>query len=259
MITSSASRVADFKTEYEPPAPFSFKMLNENFSTLQNEDFKIDILVTGDKLPENVSVNYNGKSFYLTQDQIGKYSFVFEKPAQDFEFYLQGNEVRSATYPVTVGAVPVIQDFKLALDYPSHTGKKDETISSTGNATIPQGTKVEWKLATSGATAVNYMEGNDISAFERGGNEFAFAKAILQPTRYSISTSNDNVKDYENLSFKLEVTKDEFPEIDMAMKVDSVDVDIRYFKGQVQYLQNRNGESLQRLRTPSTVGCRVTI
>ncbi|MGB5980696.1 MAG: hypothetical protein WBG46_01000 [Nonlabens sp.] len=232
MITSSASRVADFNTEYEPPAPFSFKILNEDLSTLANKDLKIQVLVTGEKLPENVSVNYNGKSFYLTQEQIGKYTFTFENPASNFDFYLEGNEVRSATYPVTIGAVPTIQDFSLQLDYPAHTGKKDEVIRSTGNATIPQGTSVIWKLATSGATAVDFIEGSEVSEFDREGDEFAFAKAVLQPTRYAISTSNENVKDYERLAFKLDVTKDEYPEIEVVMKKDSVDTDIMYFKGQ---------------------------
>ncbi|ARN78476.1 hypothetical protein BST97_11030 [Nonlabens spongiae] len=232
VITSSATRVADYKTEYTPPAPFTFKVMNEQLQTLEQKDLRMDVQVIGEKLPENVSIHYQGKTFYLNQEAADRYSFVFENPTENFEFYLEGNEVRSTDYQVTVGAVPVIEDFQLVLDYPAHTGKKDEVVRSTGNATIPQGTRVSWKLSARNATAVDFVEKDTVIAFDRAGDEFAFAKAVLQPTRYAISTSNDNIKDHERLSFKLDVTRDEYPEIEVAMKQDSIDTNIMYFKGQ---------------------------
>ncbi len=232
VITKSASRVADFNSEYAPPAPFSFQVMNPDLTTLQNKDFKLDVLVSGNKMPENVSVNFNGKSFYLTEQQAGRYSFTFDRPMKTTDFYLQGNEVRSKNYELVVGAVPSIKDFSLTMDYPRHTGKKNEVIKSTGNATVPQGTQIRWSLNTSQTTQVDFKEGSDIYQFEKMEDNFAFAKAVLQPTSYNISTTNDNVRDYEELSFRIEVTKDEYPELELEMKKDSINVETMYFKGQ---------------------------
>src|SRR5690606_25896426 len=50
---------------------------------------------------------------------------------------------------------------------------------------------------------------------------------------YAITTSNKNLRDYENLSFTLNVIKDQFPEIDVQSKVDSTDTQRIFFLGRV--------------------------
>lgn len=232
VITQSATRVADFNNEYAPPAPFSFKILNTDLETLQQRDFKLDVLISGDKLPENVSINFQGKSFYLREQQPGIYSFTFNRPVETLDFYLQGNEVRSKNYQLLVGAVPNINDFSLSMEYPQHTGKKNEVIKSTGNATVPQGTNIRWTLNTSQTTRVDFKEGSNTFPFEKMRDSFAFAKAVLQPTKYSIATSNENVTDFEELAFNIEVIKDEYPELELEVKKDSIDLKTMYFKGQ---------------------------
>jgi hypothetical protein len=232
VLTDSAKRVADFNNEYIPPAPFTFKILNEDLSTLQRRDYKLNIAVSGRKLPENASINFDDQTYFLTQEAPGKYSFIFSKPTSSTEFYLSANEVRSKKFVLSVDEVPVLNGFELFLDYPSHTGKRDDKLSSTGNAIVPQGTKITWKLNTSKTTQVDFISSEDRDSFEKIDNSFAFAKAVLQPFKYSIATSNDNIKDFEILNFKIDVVKDEYPELDLEMKKDSVDADLVYFKGQ---------------------------
>ena len=50
---------------------------------------------------------------------------------------------------------------------------------------------------------------------------------------YAITTSNKNLKEYENLSFTLKVIRDEYPEIKVASKQDSTDSQKMYFLGNV--------------------------
>jgi hypothetical protein len=233
ILTDSAKRVADFNNEYIPPAPFTFKVLNADLNTLQKRDFKLNVEVSGRSLPENASVHFNGQTYFLTQENPGRYSFVFTKPVEPIEFYLSANEVTSKQYNLIVDDVPVIKGFELYLDYPYHTGKKDETISSTGNALVPQGTEITWKMTTQATTRVDFKTREAIEPFKKDRNGFAFAKAVLQPLKYAISTSNSNIKDYEELNFKIDITKDEYPELDLEMKKDSIDDEIMYFKGQV--------------------------
>lgn len=232
VLTDSAKRVADFNNEYIPPAPFTFRILNEDLNTLQRRDFKLNIEVSGRKLPENASINFNDQTYFLTQEAPGKYSFIFSKPTSSTEFYLSANEVRSKRFRLSVDEVPVLNGFELFFDYPSHTGKRDDKLSSTGNAIVPQGTKITWKLNTSKTTQVDFISSDDRNAFQQRDDSFAFAKAVLQPFKYSIATSNDNIKDFEVLSFKIDVVKDEYPELDLEVKKDSIDTDVVYFKGQ---------------------------
>jgi hypothetical protein len=233
LLTDSAKRVADFNNVYIPPAPFTFSVLNKKLTTLQRRDFKLNVEVSGSKIPENASINYNDQTYFLTQDGPGKFSFIFSKPLEAIRFKLSANEVTSRNFILNVDDVPVIIGFELFLDYPSHTGKRDEKSVSTGNAIVPQGTQITWKINTSKTTQVDFITQKDRYMFQEVDGSFAFAKAVLQPLKYGIATSNDHIKEYETLNFKIDVVKDEYPELDIEMKKDSVDTDLMYFKGQV--------------------------
>ncbi len=233
ILTESTKRVADFNNEYIPPAPFTFKVLNEDLNTLQKHDFKLNIVVTGRTIPESASIHFGNQTYYLTQETPGRFSFVFNNPVGDIPFYLKANEVRSENFILDVDDVPTIDQFELVMDYPYYTGKKDEILKSTGNALVPQGTKITWKLKTAATEQVDFKTRQEINQFKKDGNEFAFAKAILKPLKYSITTSNMFITDYEELNFKIDVTKDEYPELTMEMKKDSLDDAIMYFQGNV--------------------------
>lgn len=232
LITSSASRVVDYNNDYLPPAPFSFKIENKDLSALQNKPYRLDIKVSGTQLPENGSIHYNGQQYFLTQIDPETYSFTFDRPETDISFYLSANQVRSLDYTLKVDEVPVISRFELSLDYPDYTGKKDEVINSTGNANVPQGTKITWKVNTIAADLVQFQTSEKAYNFDEVDGEFAFARAIFQPTTYSITTSNKNVRDYEKLDFTIDVVVDEYPELTVEMKRDSIDEGTMYFKGQ---------------------------
>ena len=232
IITDSAKRVADFNNEYIPPAPFTFKILNKDLNTLQKRDFKLSVEVSGRKIPENATIVFNDQTYFLTQEAPGKFSFIFSKPATTTQFYFLANEVRSKSYTLKVDDVPVLNGFELFMDYPSHTGKMDEKISSTGNAIVPQGTTITWKLNTSNTSQVDFISNKVRNSFEKKDDGFAFAKAVLQPLKYSIATTNENIQDHEVLNFKIDVVKDEYPELKLEMKKDSIDDDLMYFRGQ---------------------------
>ncbi|WP_194851600.1 DUF4175 family protein [Nonlabens antarcticus] len=232
VITSSASRVADYQNDYVPPAPFSFEILNKDLKALQNKPFVLDIKVSGTKLPENASINYNGQNYFLIQNSPESYSFTFDRPADDTAFYFTANDVRSVDYQLLVNAVPTIRSFELMLDYPAYTGKKDEVVKSTGNALVPAGTQITWRVDAIAADLVQFRTEQKNYNFDVIDGKFAFAKAISQQTSYTIATSNEYVRDYEKLDFNIEVIADEYPELAMEMKRDSIDERTLYFKGQ---------------------------
>ncbi|BAO54840.1 DUF4175 family protein [Nonlabens marinus] len=232
VITSSASRVADYQNEYLPPAPFNFEVTNAHLNALQNQSFELQVKVTGTKLPENASIHYNGQQYFLTQLNPGNYTFKFDRPTENTSFYLAANDVRSIDYTLQIDAVPVMRSFELALDYPAYTGKKDEVLKSTGNALVPQGTKITWNVDAAQTDLVQFRTEQQNYNFNELDGKFAFAKAFTQKTPYTITTSNQNVRDYEKLDFTIDVIVDEYPELSLEMKRDSLDERTMYFKGQ---------------------------
>ena len=232
-FSDSYERVVNYQTAYEPPAPFEFFVLNDNLQALENQDFKLIVKTAGDVLPESAQITFNNESYYLQQKEIGEFEYVFEQPKSNIQFSLNANDVTSKPYTLNVLEVPTLVNFQMVLDYPSYTKKRDEVLKSTGNAIVPQGTKVTWQLKTKSTDEV-FMYANDTLSFssEKSG-EYELSKRLYNRFNYNISTSNKNLKNYENLAFNIDVIKDEYPEMNLKSEIDSLDNQTLYFYGQV--------------------------
>lgn len=233
LFVDSYDRVVHYDTAYEPPAPFSFVLLNEDLNAIENKNFTIQVKTEGTVVPENALVSFNNETYYLEQTSPGRFQFTFTQPSQSFDFRFIANKVTSKPYRVEVVKTPSILGFEMVLDYPSYTGKKDETLKSTGNATLPEGTQVRWKVTTKNTDSVALKTKDSVYSFTSSNEEFSFQKGVYQKLDYAITTSNKALKEYENLSFALDVVKDAYPEISVSSKQDSTDFQVFYFFGQV--------------------------
>ncbi len=233
MFSSSYERVVNYQTAYEPPAPFSFRVLNDNLTAIENKPFTVKVNTSGTTIPENVSIQYNDETYYLQQIAPGLFEYTFSQPVEDFSFKLQGNSVKSQEYEVAVVKTPSLTSFEMVLDYPSYTGKKDEILKSSGNATIPEGTLVKWNVTTKNTTEVLLKTKDSSYNFTQADKTFSYSKGIYSKLDYALTTSNETLREYENLSFTLGVIKDEYPDIELESKRDSTDSQKVYFLGNV--------------------------
>ncbi len=237
IFASSYERVVNYNEAYEPPAPFSFYVVNENLQALENKNFKLEIRTIGDVIPEAPAIHFNNEVYFLQQVVPGEYNFTFERPISDVSFYLQANKVTSQPYTLEILKVPVLVDFEMELDYPNHTGKRTERLKNTGNAIIPEGTQVTWLMGTRQTQKVELILKDTVYAFakskETPKDAYNLTQRIYKNTAYEVSTSNENLERYENLAYNIQVIKDEFPQMDLEVKADSISNQQNYFYGKV--------------------------
>ena len=231
-FSDSYQRVVNYQTAYEPPAPFQFFVLNENLNAIEGKDFKLNVKTAGEVIPENVRITFDDESYFLKNTNAGEFEYLFSKPISDITFRLEANEVVSKPYTLTVTNAPMVIGFEMFLNYPSYTRKQDEILNGTGNAIVPQGTKVTWKITTK-ATEKVFLYANDTLKLEKTGNNFSTEKKLLNNLEYSISTNNEFLENYENLAFRIDVIRDEYPEIQVKHEVDTIDHKTLYFHGQI--------------------------
>ncbi|WP_299521464.1 DUF4175 family protein [Winogradskyella sp.] len=231
-FSDSYERVVNYQTAYEPPAPFQFYVLNESLEAIEGKDFKLKVSTVGDVIPENAQIQFNGQSYYLQQIGSGEFQYTFNLPKENIEFSLSANDINSKPYELQVVNTPNLVNFEMLLDYPSYTKKQDEVLKSTGSAVIPEGTKVTWRALTKSTSEVNIYADDTLSLAQKEEGEFEAAKQLFRNYNYSISTSNDNLKDYENLAYSISVVKDLNPELDIKVQKDSIDLQSLYFYGQ---------------------------
>lgn len=232
-FSDSYDRVVNYQTAYEPPAPYQFFVMNDNLEAIENNNFTLIVTSEGEVVPEDVQITYNNETYFLKQLAPGEFEYVFNQPKEAIIFSLFSNDVNSRPYTLEVLKVPTLLSFDLFLDYPSHTQKKDETLKSTGNATVPQGTKITWNLTTRATDEVSLISKDTTLSFEEAENGFSLSKRLYRNLEYTLNTSNANLKNYESLAFGINVIRDEHPELNLQMKQDSTDLETLYFYGQV--------------------------
>lgn len=233
ILSQSLNRVVHFKEQFLPPAPFQFVILNSNLKTEQNQDFILSVKTEGKVIPENAKIFIGNESYFMEKTKAGEFQFKIEKPMANTNFHLEANAISSLDYELKVIQVPSISNFEMVLNFPAYLNKKPERINGNGNAIIPEGTNVSWKIATQATQNVVWKQQLQQYIFKRQNQDYLFSKTIFQNTDYQILTSNEKVANYEKLNYQLSVIKDQFPTIQADNISDSLNTAQSYVLGKI--------------------------
>ena len=230
---NSYKRVVNYDVAYEPPAPFQFVLQNKELSVLEDSPLKISVNTVGDAIPESVFIEMGGESMLMQQKGGGVHEFILQPPVTDFAFRFNSNNVVSREYKLEVVKVPVITDFNLSVEYPRYLGLMTKEISGTGNVTVPEGSRITWLLEGINTSTIHFITKDTVKAFEQDERSFKYSQRFFNTTAYEVATSNEDVKDYERLGYRLTVIKDARPEIKVEQLLDSLQPNELYFSGGV--------------------------
>lgn len=233
-FTQSFNRVVNYQSEFSPPAPFTLSLMPSSLEVVEGQSHKVLIASKGNTLPNEVKIVYNNQTYFTKNEGDGVFSFTFLNIINPVDFYFESGEVTSPFYSITVIKTPLIKKIKIKLDYPNHTKKQDETIENTGNFILPEGTNVEWNIDSKQTDSVAFIDGERRMFFKRiKTDKFNYKKKITSNLEYKISSSNTNLKDFETLSYKIKVIKDEYPTITIQTNIDSLFGGEALFAGKV--------------------------
>jgi len=235
IFNQSFKRVIHYKTAYSQPAPFTFNLLNKTLTVVEGNSLKLNLETVGFTIPEGVNIIFLNENNYVINKGFGKFEYTFTNLQKPLNFYFKANGFTSQKYQITVLEKPSIINLKMVLDYPNYTHKKNEVISNTGNAVVPQGTKISWQIDTQKTTEVNFTENtNKRSLFKRSTSDyFSFSKVIMNDLNYTITTSNKQLTNYETINYNIKTIQDEFPKITIKSDIDSISRGPVQFAGQV--------------------------
>jgi hypothetical protein len=232
IFKDSFSRVVHYNTAYKAPAPFTFKILNESFDVIEGTPFTLQIETVGDIIPENVKIYFSNENYYADHKGLGKFEYTFSSIKEPVNFHLEANNEVSRDYRINLIPTPVITNLKMVLNYPNYTKKKNEVIQNTGNAIVPQGTKISWQIETHQTENIAFKSiGNDPIKFAQSTKDyFNYSRQLFESTNYRITTSNQQLSNHESLNFTIQVVPDEFPKIIVKSDIDSIS------RGPVQFI-----------------------
>ena len=233
VISGSFSRVVNYNRQYLPPAPFAFQIENKQLVTEQNVDFTLKVRTVGRVIPENVRMIIGDETYLMEDAGSGMFSFTFSSPAKDMQFRLQANDVSSPDYNLDVVEVPTIAEFDMMLNFPPYQNRKPERVKGTGNAIVPEGTVITWNVKALATDRVVWQNSAGRTLFASDDEGFTIRKKIAADTEYEVITSNNKLRDYERLQYKISVVRDQHPGISVSAAPDSLGVGRNYLLGEL--------------------------
>jgi len=235
VVTGPTTRLIKHSVYYEPVVPFRLDIQNESLEGTQQENFTLEVKVTGEELPVEVYLETDGLVYRLNRQSPTSFSYLFRNLQKDLPFYLLADQYRSPKYELRVLPKPIILSFETILDYPDYTLKEDETLENSGDLVIPAGTRVNWKFYTRDALSVSFTLNGEQHLLESPvSNTYEFGKQLLDNSMYSVVISNDHMKNNDSLFYSVSIIPDVFPNIMIESFQDSLNDKRLYFKGLIK-------------------------
>lgn len=234
VIVDSSERIISYNKEFVEQAPFLFEIQNTDLSTLEGENFKLELKLIGEEIPNEVEIEYNNNSYFMSSNSIGQFSFDLKNLQNSINFRLKASTFYSSNYSIKVLPKPLISRINTKIIYPNYLKKKSELFENKGNLFLPEGSIVEWEVLTEN-TSLLYMSFEKeakISVSELEENRFVFMKKVRNSQNYAIIVQN-KFSEGDSLIYGLNVIKDKHPNVQTQEYIDSVNSNIRFVSGQI--------------------------
>lgn len=233
LFLDGSERLVNFNTDYIQEAPFQFNLLSDENAT-QGDDYTLQVSLTGDEIPDEVSIRSNLGNYNLIKKSAVLFEYKFTNLNEALSFTCEANGFVSQDYDINLLFRPVIEDISVEAMYPRHTGKKNEIFSNTGDVTVPEGTLLKWSI---GAKNLEEMEvdfrdttfilGTSIS------NSYSFQSKFYDSEPYGLVLSSQDVKRADSIGYNIGIVKDAYPTISVTEEVDSTNELKRFIEGKV--------------------------
>ena len=235
LLTDSTARILDYTTEYTTPPPFQFDILNTNLECIQHQDFTLSLQLSGQEIPTEVFLDLNG--FPIKMKSLAQHIFEFDfkniQHSQVFKFNAGG--IYSSSNILKVLEAPSLLEFNLSLNFPDYTGKSNQMLTNTGEVIVPEGTQAVWDFFTDHADSLIVLWDDQPKTADKVVNDqFRFSQKARESLDYTLLVSNKKVAPQNSLEYSFKVLKDAYPTIGVSEVVDSTQMKVKYFKGDIR-------------------------
>lgn len=229
-FTESSNRFIHYNQHFTRPLPFSVKVLNTEWSVMQYDDFKVEMEVLGEEIPEKFFVFYNGTRHLMDKHNTNSFSFNFIRVAENIPFYVESEEFKSAEYQVIVNPKPVLLSYQVEVIYPSYLSRDSEILKETNFVSVPVGTKLNWKFFTRDCQGIMIHLDSIPISLEADKDQFDYAFQVFKNLQFTVSAYNQFHSEKQGMDVIVEIINDNFPEINVSLETENLGK-TNYFSG----------------------------
>lgn len=234
ILSESTDRLLHYNKRFIKKAPFSFELVNQNLSAIQGDDYTLKVKLRGNEIPAEIYLEDGANTFKLDKENIVRFNYTFKNLQKTKTIRLRGGEFSSEDYVLKVKERPTLLNFDVFLEYPVYLNKTNERLQNSGDLSVPEGTRINWKFSARSSDYLDLKMDKQrfrIQAAEAG--LFNFSYRAMKNMTYNVRPVSKEVVTSDSVSYQLRVIPDLMPVIDVTERPDSVNAKVLYFVGQV--------------------------
>ncbi len=223
VLKEGTSRILQPTKAFEKPAPFQFLLKNQSLIAIRNSDYTVTLEIKGNAIPVDAFIEINGERAPMQPLENHAFQYTFKNITENasFRFYAAGFYSSASTLRVVQR--PVMKAFKVQVNYPAYTGKKNEVRNSLSDMTLPVGTTVSWAFTTdhTDAATIHFGGGAPI-ALRSASSGYNYEFRFMNDTAYTVTLHNKQAMVADSFKYRVQVIPDQFPVIQLQQFKDTV-------------------------------------
>jgi len=223
VFRDASQRLLQPTKTFEKPAPFKFIITTMPLKAVRNSDYVMKVEAKGNVLPDEMFVEISGEKVPMQVLDKHNFQYTFKNVTDPVNFRLFAAGFYSENYTLEVVQKPVLKAFKVQIDYPDYTGKKDDVRNSLGDMTLPVGTKVTWAFLaehTDNAT-IRFGSGTALT-LPKTASMFGYQYRFMNDTTYTFALSNKQSAMVDSYRYQVQVIPDQYPVVQVQEHRDTV-------------------------------------
>ena len=227
----SSQRIVNFGKHFEIEAPFTFSSEIEKQQAIQNQDVLIPLEISGDKIPQDAYIHIGKQRYKMKANGVGNFSYNLSNIQKSQSLYFEAGGFSSKEYDLNIALKPSLVGYSATIRYPKYLGIANESVRNMGELNVPQGSIIEWKFDTKNVQKITI--GPEKKLLLPQQNKTTYTKRFMRSSLVKVNTSNNDVTQGDSVFYQINVIPDEYPQIAVERKNDSLSNKVFYFLGDV--------------------------
>jgi len=148
ILTNGTDRIVNYNEDFSPENPFTFEVINKNLSAFRNENYNLQIKFSSDEIPKNIYLTQKNQSLRFKKAEDNTFVFEFRNLQNTVLFNIKTDDFISKNYKLILIEKPIISTISIQVTFPKYIRQENKIITKTGDLTVPEGTKLKWKIRT---------------------------------------------------------------------------------------------------------------
>ena len=233
-VEAPTDRLIRHRTDLVAPPDFRL-FCDDPLEAIAQSDFILRIRTEGSVVPSRVEVMAGEGRFRMSRENSGLWEYRFRNVRESMALVVSAPGTPALDLQLVVLPRPELQDLKIEVRPPAHTGLPPYQQRNEGDLDVPEGSELSFQLGTRNTSVLDLRWGTSLDRLTPDvSNRFSFTRTADVDLDYALYPQSESVGVVDSVRYRLRSITDRPPTIRVAETQDSLSMMRMAFSGVVQ-------------------------